>query len=696
MKKIFTFGVFLTLLVGIGNNVSAATITAVATLTDHSWATATNWVGGVVPTYADDVVIPFGDSISTSATTYCNSITLGGSFYNGGTFYVNGNVTVNKGAIFNMHSNMYCYNIYNYGLFWDFSQPYSGSPKSLYLGSGFTFTAPSTYTTVYGTGDYLIQNDGIFGDTRAQAVAKFGGGGIYLYYSNLASSVTIQPSSPSVTNYAFNIAQLAPYANTTASSQNLTLNIKESMTLLRYSSVLGFSLQNGEASSAAYSRTCNIFAGDTVFVAGNFHTRSSVPSVNQGDIIYNVYGCLDLATYHPSTINEMDLYSTSFAGNTSALKINVGDGTPANAGTLVLGVVTSIKKALSGQTVGIFPTAYSTVKFGYTATIPAITCTTAGATDNTLFPSAFNNLAITNTVANIGVTLPNNPSVSGNLSLTEGLTNTVTLNGTTAQTITGGSQTVTGLTLNNPSGATLASPLTVSGALTLTSGKLTLGSSNLTVGSTSGGSAGSYVVTNSTGTLSQPAAITGTLFPIGTVTGYAPATVTPDAAVAIAAAVSATTTGTFTGYGVNAEEWTLTPATAATATLALTPETATYTTLPAILSGTGYAAKTTATLSGNTYTASGISLAALASPFATGGSTVTAIETNTANNLLIYASNNSLVVRNAKEGDIVTVYGVTGSKVASSVVKGDNTTLALTQGTYIVKVGSTVKKVLVQ
>jgi len=64
--------------------------------------------------------------------------------------------------------------------------------------------------------------------------------------------------------------------------------------------------------------------------------------------------------------------------------------------------------------------------------------------------------------------------------------------------------------------------------------------------------------------------------------------------------------------------------------------------------------------------------------------------------LLIYASNNSLVVRNAKEGDIVTVYGVTGSKVASSVVKGDNTTLALTQGTYIVKVGSTVKKVLVQ
>jgi len=697
MKKLFTLGISLFLLVGIGNIVSAATITAVVPLVDNSWTNVNNWVGGVVPTYLDDVIIPATDSLATSATAYCNSLTVGGTFYNGGTFYVNGTITVNSGGTFNIHSNMYCYNISNSGKFWNPSQPYSGSPKNLFLGCGFTFTAPSTYANVYGTGDYVIQNDGMFGSTRAQAVAKIGGSGIYIYYSNLASSVTIQPSSPSVTNNTFNIGALAPFTNTTtASSQNFTLNIKESIALFRYSTVLGFSLQNGEA-SAGFSRTCNIFAGDTVFVAGYFHTKGSQPTVNQGDITYNINGCLDIATYHPSSVNEIDLWSTNFVGNTNSLKINVGDGTPANAGTLILGVVTSLKKALSGQTVGIFPSTYSTVKFGYTAAAPTITSATAGVTDNTLFPSTFNNLAITNTAAGIAVTLPNNPSVSGNLSLTEALNNTVTLNGTAAQTITGGSQTITGLTVNNSLGASLASPLTVSGALTLTSGKLTLGSSNLTAGSISGATSGNYIVTNGTGTLTQTAATTGTLYPIGTATGYAPATITPDAAVAIAASVSATTTGTFTGYAVNANEWTLTPQVATTAALAFTPTTATNTTSPVIFSGTGYAATTAATVSGSTFTASGISLAAVATPFATGGTTTpTAVETNTKSNLLVYSTKNSLVVKNANVGDVVTVYGVSGLKVASSVVSGDNTTLTLTPGIYIVKAGTTVQKVSIQ
>ena len=703
MKKIFTFGIFLLLLVGIGNIVSAATITAVVPLVDNSWTNVNNWVGGVVPTYLDDVIIPATDSLATSATAYCNSLTVGGTFYNGGTFYVNGTITVNSGGTFNIHSNMYCYNISNSGKFWNPSQPYSGSPKNLFLGCGFTFTAPSTYANVYGTGDYVIQNDGMFGSTRAQAVAKIGGSGIYIYYSNLASSVTIQPSSPSVTNNTFNIGALAPFTNTTtASSQNFTLNIKESIALFRYSTVLGFSLQNGEA-SAGFSRTCNIFAGDTVFVAGYFHTKGSQPTTNQGDITYNINGCLDIATYHPSSVNEIDLWSTNFVGNTNSLKINVGDGTPANAGTLILGVVTSLKKALSGQTVGIFPSTYSTVKFGYTVAAPTITSATAGVTDNTLFPSTFNNLAITNTALGIAVTLPNNPSVSGSLSLTNALSNTVTLNGTAAQTIDGQNQTVTGLTINNPQGASIVSPLTVSGALTLTDGKINLGTANLTIGaagSISGGTTGSYVVTNGTGKLTQTAATTGTLFPIGTATGYAPATITPAAAVAIAASVSATTTGTYTGYAVNANEWTLTPATATNAALALTPTTATNTTSPVIFSGVAsgnYAATTAATVSGSTFTASGISLAAVATPFATGGTTTaTAVETNTKSNLLVYSTKNSLIVKNAKAGDLITVYGVSGLKVASSVVSGDNTILTLTPGIYIVKAGTTVQKVSVQ
>ncbi|MFT3751533.1 MAG: hypothetical protein QM800_01155 [Paludibacter sp.] len=195
----------------------------------------------------------------------------------------------------------------------------------------------------------------------------------------------------------------------------------------------------------------------------------------------------------------------------------------------------------------------------------------------------------------------------------------------------------------------------------------------------------------------QNAVTTGTLFPIGTATGYAPVTVTPTANDTVSASVSSTATGTFTGYAVNANEWTLTPQIATTATLAFTPTTATNTTSPAIFSGTGYAAKTDATLTGSTYTASGISLAAAATVFATGGSTVaTAVESNTLSNLLIYAANNSLVVLNAKVGDQITVYGVSGLKVATAVVKGNKTAMTLMPGIYIVKTGSTVQKVSVQ
>jgi hypothetical protein len=144
----------------------------------------------------------------------------------------------------------------------------------------------------------------------------------------------------------------------------------------------------------------------------------------------------------------------------------------------------------------------------------------------------------------------------------------------------------------------------------------------------------------------------------------------------------------------------LTPQIATTATLALTPTTAANITSPVIFSGIlsgNYAATTSAALSGSTYTASGISLAATTTQYATGGtSTATAIESEINNNLLIYSANNTLVVRNAKVGVVVTVYGVTGSKVASSVVNSDNTTMTLMPGAYIVNVGSTSQKVIVQ
>jgi len=515
--------------------------------------------------------------------------------------------------------------------------------------------------------DYSIVNDGRFGDFRTRAFANsVAGSGISIFYNGYSNSVTIGPSTTSVTPIAFNISQILPNSSTTSTTNNLILNINESIGLAKYSSSPCFSLENGENFTGI--RTCNINAGDTVYIAGSFHVRGSAPSpsVGQGNMIYNVNGVLNFAVGTSNTTNELDLFTSALSPSV-ALNINSG-------GTLILGkALKLVANAATGQTITFNPSAGSTVIFG----VPTgLTTATPITLTNASLPTSFDNFIINNS---LGVA--------------------VTMSGTAAQTFVGGITPISGLIISNttPGGVSLTSSLRVRNVLALTSGNITLGSSNLIAGSISGGSATSYVVTSGTGTLSTNASTTGTLFPIGTTAGYAPVTITPAANDTVSALVSATPTGTFTGYAINANEWTLTPQSATTATLALTPTTATNTTLPAIFSGSGYAASTTATISGSTYTASGISLPASATPYATGGTTLgTGVELNTNNNMVIYSTKNSLVVRNATVGDLVTVYGVSGIRVASSVVRGDNTTVSVTPGIYIVKAGSTVQKVSVQ
>ena len=672
MKNIFTFGIFLLLLTVIGSNVNAATITAAVPLTDSNWATAANWVGGVVPTYADDVVIPAGDSISSPvSTTYCNSITVSGTFYNSSTFFVNGNITVNAGGVFNIHSTLYCYNLINSGKFWNPSQAYGGSPKNLILGAGFSYNG-TTYTTVYGTSDYIIQNDGIIGASRAKALGSSGNGGpgIYIYYSNIAKSVTIQPSSPSVTGTIFTVGALAPFNSTTAATQDFTLNIKQSIALLRYSTVFCFSLQNGDVSTG-FKRTCNIFANDTVFINGNLHARGSAPSANQGNMIYNIDGCLDLASLAiTNSVNSLDLYTSA---TSPSIAINVNNG-----GSLILGkAVKLIASAASGQSISINPATGSTVKFGMPTGLVVATPITL---TNVSLPISLDNTTIANTY---GVSL--------------------SLTGAAAQTIVGGSTSVTALTINNTSaaGVALSSSLNVTGALTLTTataGKLSLGNNNLTVGSIAGATSSSYVVTDGTGKLIVPAAAsTATLIPVGaSATSYDPVTVTATTGTNFAVRTYTTLTG-LPVYGVryNPKEWDISPAAASSTLIALTPSSIVESVLSPVIghyNGSSYD-NISATMINSNLTFSGTF--STFSPFVTGANIdVTAVE-NVNANLFIYPATNSVVVRNAKVGDLVTVYGVNGYKVTSTVVKGDNTNISVRPGIYIVKTASTGQKVSV-
>lgn len=103
-----------------------------------------------------------------------------------------------------------------------------------------------------------------------------------------------------------------------------------------------------------------------------------------------------------------------------------------------------------------------------------------------------------------------------------------TFNGTSAQ-VTGSLMplSVNNLTINNPASVNLSNTVTVNGVLTLNSGNFTLGIDTLTAMSVSGGSASSYVVTDTIGVLKIMNVGTGSsaTFPIGTSSSYNPVTV---------------------------------------------------------------------------------------------------------------------------------------------------------------------------
>jgi hypothetical protein len=649
MKKLFTLGIFLAMIIGIGSNVEATPfasrlngITNVPTARNYrigAWNAKSTWYDPTIvdtasvalPTYNDDVTISAGDSIYLNTAGYCKNLTVTGTvcMYNGAT-YINGDLSVTATGIYSIKSNAYCKNIYNAGKIWAYSTNYN-SAKVLCV--GYTNSGSST-TTIASSDSITIVNDGIIGGQRSIAAAGGSGCGFWVEYSNQAKALTIKHSDNVTSGYTFNAGGLFPalspsgVATSTASTQKFNMYIRESIALFVTASPGIFSLQNGDTFTNL-PRTCTIDAGDTVFCAGRFHTAASAPGVTQGAMTYNIYGSLDLATYNRSK-NEVDLYTSA---NSDSVIVNIKNG-----GSLFLGKTININQSAVGQTTAINAESGSLVKFGYTSSAPTITLT------NSTFPASLYNLEIATGTNNV----------------------------------------------------TLPASLRVKKTLTLTSGKVALGNYNLTAASLTGGSTTSYAITSGTGALTLNAATSGTLFPIGTATGYAPVTITPASNDTVSASVSATTTGTFTNYGINANEWTLTPQAATTATMAFAPTTATNISFPAIFSGSVNYTKTDAALSSGTYSATGISLPASATLFATGGSTATAVKSSINSSLLVYADNNSLVVRNAKVGDVVSVYGVSGLKVASSVVKDENTTMTLKPGVYFVKAGSSVQKVILQ
>jgi hypothetical protein len=106
-------------------------------------------------------------------------------------------------------------------------------------------------------------------------------------------------------------------------------------------------------------------------------------------------------------------------------------------------------------------------------------------------------------------------------------TRLVTFNGTAAQQLTG-STTFDFFQINNASGLTLNNAVTINSDLNLNSGNIILGNNNLVLGTATitNGGASSYVNTNGTGILSRNVGATARIYPVGTATSFAPATLT--------------------------------------------------------------------------------------------------------------------------------------------------------------------------
>ena len=586
-----------------------------------------------------------GSALSFEFYPACKTLNVNGFIRVSAAFAVFGDITVYVGGILTHGADLYCANINNSGTF-NGNNNYGSSSKSLYFGYN---------GAVPGTGDYNLINDGVFGDSQIRVPINGNTAGIKVIYSNQASSVTIKPSTPLITGYAFNIAQLVPtnYIKTTA---NTNLYIKESMSLLLRSGICLSVDQND--SCLGTTRTCTIDPGVSVYLGNKFHANGGVTTYPQGNFVYNVYGTLDLGTYCTASnsltagsanITDFDLCMTSSAGNTGSLTFNLGDGTQANGGTLILGSNIKIIKQRT-QTLAININDYSTVNvlgnYGWTmnyqllnSNVPALY----------LFPKSFYNLTFSGAKSIIPVL----PLIRGTRTYTTsayGVTNwaasvpgTTTIstslyNGTSATNLPQGSIVYTGnayyyvpVVRSTSSYATSGTnPITLAGDTIMNyiaAGQYAsaTGIANLAVSSVSGNNvtlaSAPTPSTAQTNTTVQFLGIQGTTAPTGTSSNaYNPVF---DGAQGLIY-LGDTSLGT------------------------------------AIITGTNPSAQTKATA-------------------------------------LVYSNeSNRLVISNATAGDMATVYAVSGTKVASTKLTADKTTLSIGSGIYLVKINESVSKVVVR
>ena len=418
---------------------------------------------------------------------------------------------------------------------------------------------------------------------------------------------------------------------------------------------------------------------------------------------FEINGGANLVTANSTTLQAGCTFTVADGANLSTSKII----TPAGAGcTFALNGMVSLNGS-SGVTYHFTSANSPILTLGSNSTIVY-----TNTTGQSISPLSYANLTITGARAATIITIPSGTiGISGVLDLTGLSFTTGSISMNTSSTInfnkaTGG-QTIpsllgvsyNNLSLGNSSGTqTLGGAVTVNKVLSLTSGgTLSLAANDLTLGassSISGTSATSYVVTDGVGKLIQPvAANTNKLFPIGTsVSSYDPATINATTATTFSAKVSSTLSGSIpTGVVYNAKEWSLTPASASSTIVSLTPSADVSGLSPdfmGVYDGISTYANQSVTPVGTTYSrtvtdfVSGTPMLMVTgkTDAATGEIAVVKSKLN------VYTQGSELVICGLATGDLVTVIDISGQTLHAFIAKSTQSNIFVKQGVYIVKV----------
>ena len=371
-NKIFTLLLCIISISGIINSVNASTIVA--------GTGAVNW-STLSATAADSVVVPSGSTVTIDGTTStCHGLTIesGGVVIQNANFYVC-NININSGGIYKGSGG----NSANKSLFWGYLYTTAAAPQ---------------------TGSCFITNNGRFGGTAAGTED-----GIAIFFSELATSLTIDGASTAVCYIG---RLMANNGTDQTTSTDFNLNIKQNLTISMSGGSLGFSLQNNK--KFVGTRTLTIFPGFTVTTNANakFHANNAAPTNDEGNFIYNIYGTLDVS------LTAFDVWSTSFAGSTHSITMNLGNGT--DYAVLKLGRDIRMKKYYTGQTITMnWNNPKSRVVFAGNGgiTITSSGSYTGGAyvDDVANFPSAIRNLSYENTSTSAALVMPRKVTVTDTL-----------------------------------------------------------------------------------------------------------------------------------------------------------------------------------------------------------------------------------------------------------------------------------------